>query len=403
MSTLERKSITVSVDGKNIVFETGKVARQASGAVIVRCGDTIVFNSACGAAEASESANFFPLRVDYQEKFSSVGKTVSGFIKREGRPSEKETLVSRLIDRPLRPLFEDGYFNEVQVLSYVWSYDGLNSPEPLAICGASAALVISDIPLLKPVGAVRVGLVNNKFVINPTAPEQKESKLDLLIAGTEDAVLMIEGFCDFLSEEQVVEAIEQGHHWIKEICKALSGWQKQVGKPKNKAVLKKLPEELLTAVETLATPHLATVLRIAQKQKREEGQNQVRKLVFDTLVPEGVEGRFKSADVDAALKSVSSKMMRKMILEENLRSDGRNIAEIRPIDIEQGLLPRAHGSSLFTRGETQSVAVCTLGGDTMGQRFEDLHGEGLQTFLSPVFLPPLFSGRSRENGHRRTA
>lgn len=411
MSTLERKSMTITVDGKNITFETGKIARQASGACLVRCGETIVFSSACAAPEADPNADFFPLRVDYQEKFSSVGKTISGFIKREGRPTEKETLISRLIDRPIRPLFEDGYYNEVQVLSYVWSYDGINPPEPLAICAASAALVISDIPLLKPVGAVRVGLINNHFVINPTSTEQKESKLDLLIAGTEDAVLMIEGFCDFLTEDQVIEAIEKGHFWIKEICRKLSEWQKQVGKQKNKAVLKKLPENLLQQVENIATPHLTSALRVALKQQREDAQNAVRKILFDTFMPNGEEVEFKASDIEAALKIVSSKVMRQMILDENRRSDGRLVTEIRPIDIEQGLLPRAHGSSLFTRGETQSVAVCTLGGDTMGQRFEDLHGEGLRRFYLQYFFPPFSVGEvgkvgspgRREVGHGKLA
>ena len=204
---MQRETISVLVGSQEIIFETGKIARQAAGAVVLRCGETIVFSTACSAPNADPAADFLPLRVDYQEKFSSAGKTLGGFIKREGRPAERETLVCRLIDRPLRPLFEEGYYDEVQVLSYVWSYDGVNSPEPLAICAASAALVISDIPLLKPVGAVRVGFIDGKFVINPAVEEQKKSKLDLLLAGTNDAILMIEGFCDFLTEEQIIEAL----------------------------------------------------------------------------------------------------------------------------------------------------------------------------------------------------
>ena len=179
--SLKRETLAVMVDGKEILFETGKIARQAGGAVLVRCGDTIVFNTACAAPEAAADADFFPLRVDYQEKFSSAGKTLGGFIKREGKPSEKETLISRLIDRPIRPMFEEGYYNEVQVLSYVWSYDGVHLPEPLAICGASAALSISEIPLIKPIAGVRVGMINGKFVINPTLEEMKTSTLDLLM------------------------------------------------------------------------------------------------------------------------------------------------------------------------------------------------------------------------------
>src|SRR5579872_3329022 len=184
---MHRETITFSIGKQTLTFETGKVARQANGSVIVRCGETVVFSSACAAPTASQEIDFFPLRVDYQEKYSAVGRTAAGFIKREGRPSEREILVSRLIDRPLRPMFEEGYYNEVQVLSYVFSYDGVHNPDVLAICAASAALVLSDIPLLKPIAAVRVGMINGHFVVNPSAEEMKESKLDLVLAGTEDA------------------------------------------------------------------------------------------------------------------------------------------------------------------------------------------------------------------------
>ena len=230
--TLHRETISIPVGKKTLKFETGKIARQANGAVMVHCDDTIVFASACAAPTAAEGIDFFPLRVDYQEKFSSVGRTASGFIKREGRPTEREILGCRLIDRPLRPMFEEGYYNEVQLLSYVFSFDGQNIPDVLAICAASAALVISDIPLLKPIGAVRMGFVDEQFIVNPTAEEMKESKLDLVLAGTEDAILMIEGFCDFLTEEQVIEAIETGHKAIQSICHHLTEWRAKIGKPK---------------------------------------------------------------------------------------------------------------------------------------------------------------------------
>ncbi|MFN4175007.1 MAG: polyribonucleotide nucleotidyltransferase, partial [Parachlamydiaceae bacterium] len=201
---MERKTLSVKLaPNKELHFETGKIARQAHGAVLVRSGDTIVFSTAVANPKADDNIDFLPLKVDYQEKFSAAGKTLSGFIKREGRPSEKETLVSRLIDRPLRPMFEEGYYNEVQVLSYVWSYDGIHSPEPLAICGCSCALAISHIPLVKPVAGVRVGMIDGVFIVNPTVEEQKKSKLDLMLAGTHDAILMIEGFCDFLTEEKL--------------------------------------------------------------------------------------------------------------------------------------------------------------------------------------------------------
>lgn len=408
---MKRETISVPINGQEIIFETGKIARQAGGAVIVRCGETIVFGTACAAPKADPTTDFLPLRVDYQEKFSSAGKTLGGFIKREGRPAEREILISRLIDRPLRPLFEEGYYNEVQVLAYVWSYDGVNSPDPLAICAASAALVISDIPLIKPVGAVRVGYLDGKFVINPTIEQQKTSKLDLMIAGTEDAVLMIEGFCDFLTEDQVIEAITLGHEAIKTICHALHQWQQKVGKPKNHSTLRLIPKELYHEVEKLANPPLEKALRISEKKKREEQLSHVTKSVHDAILPKGVEPKYSEQDVNYVIKAVSSKMMRQMILNENLRSDGRNSTQIRPIDIEQALLPRAHGSSLFTRGETQAMAVCTLGGEGMAQRYEDLEGEGTRRFYLQYFFPPFSVGEvgrigapgRREIGHGKLA
>lgn len=408
---MKRETISTTVGSHKITFETGKIARQANGSVVLRCGETIVFASACAASEAAEGADFFPLRVDYQEYFSSVGKTLSGFIKRQGRPSEREILTSRLIDRPLRPMFEDGYFNEVQILSYVWSYDGVNSPDVLAICAASAALAISDIPLIKPIGAVRVGLVDGKFLINPTAEQQKTSKLDLVIAGTEDAVLMIEGHCDFLTEEQVLEAIALGHAGIKQICHTILAWQKKLGKEKHRGTLVKLPTELLASVESIAAPLLDKALRIPEKQKRELAQSAVSDAVNAALLPEGQEPVYSAKNVAAALKVVSAKVMRRMIVEENLRSDGRSSTDIRLIDIEQGILPRAHGSSLFTRGETQSLAITTLGGENMAQRYEDLHGESSHRFYLQYFFPPFSVGEvgrigspgRREVGHGKLA
>lgn len=408
---MKRHILQVKVGEQEISFETGKVAKQANGSVIVRVGETMVFTTACAASQPAEGADFFPLRVDYQEKFFSVGKTVSGFIKREGRPTEKETLVSRLIDRPLRPMFPEGYFNEVQILSYVWSYDGVNSPEPLSICGASAALVLSDIPLLKPIAGVRVGYVEGKFVVNPTQAQMSQSKLDLMLAGSEDAILMIEGHCDFLTEEQVVEAIETGHEAIKTICLALSKWQKELGKEKNTSTIKPLPKALLEEVDQIAKPLLEKALRIKEKLLREESLGAAKKAVTDILLPESGEAKYPAKDVEAAVKEISSKYMRKMILAEDIRSDGRNSKEIRFIDVEQGLLPRSHGSTLFTRGETQAVGVCTLGGENMAQRFEDLEGENSRRFYLQYFFPPFSVGEvgrvgtpgRREVGHGKLA
>lgn len=408
---MERKTIKITVGGHEISFETGKVARQANGSVIVRCGETMVMVSACAAPEAGEDTDFLPLRVDYQEKFSSAGKTLGGFIKREGRPTERETLVSRLIDRPLRPMFEEGYYNEIQVLSYVWSYDGVHSPDHLAICGASAALVISDIPLVKPIAAVRVGMIDGKFIVNPPVDQHKKSKLDLMLAGTEDAILMIEGHCEFLTEEQVLEAIETGHEAIKAICHTLTAWQKQVGKEKKRDTIRKIPKEAIAAVDAIVKPKIDAILHIPEKQKREKAFSELKEVVEASLLPEGQEPKHSAKDIKQAFKEITAKYMREMILSENVRSDGRKTTEVRFIDIEQSLLPRVHGSSLFTRGETQAMAVCTLGGESMAQRYEDLNGEGTSRFYLQYMFPPFSVGEvgrtgapgRREVGHGKLA
>lgn len=409
---MERKFKKITLPGnKEISFETGKIAKQANGAVLVTLEETIVFTAACAASQADEETDFLPLRIDYQEKFFSAGKTLGGFIKREGRPTEKEILVSRLIDRPLRPLFEEGYYNEVQVLSYVWSYDGVNSPDPLAICAASAALAISDIPLIKPIGGVRVGLIGETFVINPTFDEMKNSRLDLMLAGTEDAILMIEGYCNFLTEEQVIEAIEIGHRAIRTICIGIQEWQKEVGKPKKLEGLRRLPEALFAAIEKQVAHPLEKAIRTPHKLEREAAIDSIETQVLETLLPEGKTGPYSAVNIKAAYKKISSKYMRRLILEKGIRADGRGVKEIRAIDVEPGILPRTHGNCLFTRGETQTMAVCTLGGESMGQRFEDLNGEGLNRFYLHYFFPPFSVGEvgrigapgRREVGHGKLA
>ncbi|NGX55733.1 MAG: Polyribonucleotide nucleotidyltransferase [Chlamydiae bacterium] len=410
---MERKIKKVLyAEGKELTFETGKIAKQANGAVVVTCGETIVFSSACASSRAGEEIDFLPMRVDYQEKFSSAGKTLGGFIKREGRPSEKEILTSRLIDRPIRPMFEDGYHDDVQILAYVWSYDGLNQPDPLALCAVSAALSISDIPLIKPIAGVRVAFVDQKFVINPTSDEMEKSKLDLLLAGTEDAILMIEGYCDFLTEEQVLEAIETGHQSIRAICKGIAEWQKEVGKPKNRKTLRPLSEDLVKLVDKQVKEPLKKSIRIAEKQERGDALAEIEQTLITTLIPEGTEEpAYSLVSIKGAFKKITAKYMRQMILDEGVRTDKRSVKDIRFIDVEPSLLPRAHGSTLFTRGETQALAVCTLGGESMGQRFEDLNGDGLRRFYLQYFFPPFSVGEvgragppgRREVGHGKLA
>lgn len=402
---------SVSFAGKEILFESGKVARQANGSVVVRCGDTIVLATACSSPQPSPDIDFLPLRVDYQEKFSSVGKTVSGFIKREGKPTERETLVSRFIDRPIRPMIKEGYFHEIQLLSYVFSYDGENSPDVLSICAVSAALCLSDIPLIKPIGAVRVGLINGDFVINPSVEELKNSQLDLVLAGTEDAVLMIEGHCAFLTEEQVLEGIAAGHEAVKKICHCLKAWQEAHGKPKRLDTIKEIDPSLIALVEEKLTPILIATSKITNKQAREQEFAKGCAAVSAELTSPTQPVPYTALDVKRAAEHVSSHFMRKAIFDTKIRYDGRSTKEVRPISIEQGILPRAHGSSLFTRGETQTIAICVLGGAQMAQRFEDLHGEGNQRFYIQYFFPPYSVGEvgrigppgRREVGHGKLA
>ncbi len=408
----DKKSTVVSVGGRDIIFETGKIARQANASVIVRSGETILLSTACSGPVPSAETDFLPLRIDYQEKFSSAGKTLGGFIKREGRPAEREILVCRLIDRPLRPMFEEGYYNEIQVLAYVFSYDGVHSPDPLAICAASAALTISDIPLIKPIGAVRVGMIDNNYVVNPTIEEQKKSRLDLILAGTEDAILMIEGYCDFLTEEQILEAVEEGHQAIRKICQCLSDWQKVIGKPKKRDDIRLIPENLINEMKQLTEGKLDRALRQKEKMARENAVREINDLMIAHFFPEGeTTFRFSKIDVKGAFKRVQSHLMRKMILDENERSDGRKCDQVRPIEIELSLLPRTHGSALFTRGETQSLAVATLGGETMAQRSENLEGEVSSRFYLQYSFPPFSVGEvgrmgapgRREVGHGKLA
>lgn len=408
---LELEPVEVEVGGIILVFETGVLGKQANGSVLLRANDTVIFSSVCGTKQASEEVDFFPLRVDYQEKFSAAGKTLNGYIKREGRPTQRETLICRLIDRPIRPLFPKGYFAEVQVVTNLLSHDPEVSPDPLAFCATSAALLISDLPFTKPIGAVRVGYINNAFIINPTIKQQEESKLDLLLAGTEDAILMIEGYCDFLTEEQVLEAIETGHKSIKKICHALTEWQKKVGKEKDFSAIADIPQETENAIKEIVGDRLNSAINIKTKQERESAISQIKDEVMEKLFPEGEKSNHLKRDVMLSFKEQTSNAMRQSILETNTRPDGRRTDEIRPISIKQSILPRTHGSSVFTRGETQALAVATIGGEGMAQRFETIFEAASERFYLQYQFPPYSVGEvgrigppsRREQGHGKLA
>ncbi len=403
--------ISFTIEGKEITLETGKIARQANGSVLIHLGETTILATACSSKEGIEDADFLPLKIDYSEKLSAIGKTLGGFIKREGKPKTKEVLISRLIDRSLRPMFEDGYYNDTQILAYVYSYDSINLPDVLAICAASAALAISDLPLIKPIGAVRVALINNEFVVNPTAEELKQTQLDLVLAGTDDAILMIEGYCNFLTEEQILQAIETGHKSIKIICNAIANWAEKIGKPKNKECLQILDDHLVDDVSKKTTAQILEALNVKEKKIREKTFDEIYDKLKKDYKLDTQEPIYSKRDVALAFKKVSSSLMRQMILIDNKRIDERKFDEIRPITIETGFLGRTHGSSLFTRGETQAIAVCTLGGENMAEKYEDLHGEGAHRFYLQYFFPPFSVGEvgrlgapgRREVGHGKLA
>lgn len=411
---------TVSVEfapGKTVTFETGRIARQAAGAVNVRHGETLVFCTACAENSTSPGTDFLPLRVDYFEKFSAKGRTSGSYIKREGRPSERETLISRLIDRPLRPMFEDGYFTEVQVVASVFSYDGIRPAEGLAICGTSAALHVSHIPLVEPVAGVRLAYIDGTFVVEPTVSEVSQCGSEMVVAGTKSGILMIEGYCKFLTEDQIVEGVKIAHESIKKLCNAIDELRQKAGREKEEVNLRIIPDEMIEDMVKRGTG-LEDALAAIGKKERDSKVRDVKNRVFADLIPSREE---ELADPDAASekntilkmawKEVVSECMRRRILDEGVRPDGRDVFTVRPITIDQGPLPRAHGSSLFTRGETQTLAVATMGGEEMAQRFETLDGDSAARFYLQYSFPPYSVGEvgrigapgRREVGHGKLA
>lgn len=405
---MDHNETSIDIGETQIKLSTNKVARQANGSVMLTCGDTVIMTTAC-MAKSNSDLDFFPLTVHYQEKFSSAGKTLGGFIKREGRPTEKETLTSRMIDRPIRPLFPEGYNRETQVLSYVLSYDKNHQPEAHAITGASAALAVSDIPLPHTLAGVRVGRIDGAFILNPNLEQQEQSDLDLLIAGTESAILMIEGYCDFLTEEEVIDAINFGHEPIKKICKAIDEWAQVVGKEKI-AVVKNPHIEMWK--EKILSTHESKIyenLFIQDKKERELALEQHLVAMEEEFVvnKESEEAPYLSA----GYKKARAHILRQAVLKEKKRVDGRALSDVRAISVEAPFLPSPHGSALFTRGETQSIAVCTLGSDTMGQRYETLDGDARRSFYLQYSFPPFSVGEvgrvatpgRREIGHGKLA
>jgi len=385
----------IDIHGQPFSIETGKVAKQADGSVVVRFGNTMVLATVVAAKSAREAQDFFPLTVEYRERAYAGGRIPGGYFKREGAPVKKETLTCRLIDRPIRPLFPDGFRNEVQVICLVISGDPENDPDVLAINGASAALCLSGIPFGGPVGAVRVGVVDGQFVANPTTAEQAASPLELVVAATEEGVLMVEAGAKEVSEDKMLEAIAFGH----EECKRLARMQKelaaQAGKPRWTFDPTAGKDQLLAArVRELATVKLTTALSVVEKHGRADAVARVFDEVWAAL---GLEDAKKGA-VRAAFEEVESAEVRRMIVERGIRVDGRKVNEIRPIAIEVAYLPRAHGSALFTRGETQALVSATLGTKADEQKIEALEGESYRHFMLHYNFPSFSVGEVRRFG-----
>jgi polyribonucleotide nucleotidyltransferase len=378
--------------GKTLTVETGKVARQAHGSAMVRLGDTVILATAVEAKDIDEDRDWFPLFVDYREKAYAAGKIPGGFFKREGRPSEKETVSARLIDRTLRPLFPEGYSKEVQIMVLVLSSDQENDADALGLIGASTALSISPIPFHHPVGAVRIGRLNGELVINPTFSELEQSDMDLVVAGTKEFVNMMEGECREVSEGDLLSALQFGHEKIKQIIGLQEELKAKLGKMKPEVDLPPENPELVEAVIALGLEKIKEANRSPEKLERQEKLE----ALLDSVTLELLE-RFPETErkIKAILEDLEKKDMRQMILEEGKRIDGRGVSEVRPITCEVGILPRTHGSAVFTRGQTQSLSVATLGTKIDEQRVDDLEGESTKSYMLHYNFPPFSVGEIR--------
>ncbi|HQL44079.1 MAG TPA: polyribonucleotide nucleotidyltransferase [Spirochaetota bacterium] len=400
------KEFAVTIGNDLIQFSTGILAKQADGAVVVSCGETIVFSSAVASKKVVEGQDFFPLTVDYREKHYSAGKIPGGFIKREGRPSDKEILTSRLADRPIRPLFPDDFVNEVQIIIYVLSADREHQPDILAINAASAALSISGIPFKGPVGAVRVGRVDGQWIVNPSFQEMENSDIDLVVAGTRKAVTMIEGQAKNLSEDAMIQAVEFAHENIIKLCEIQEELKNACGKPLMNYTPKQGDKELEKVIRDKYFTAVENFKEYTEKKAREDAKDAIITAITNDLkeqFPDTI------ALVPEIVDAMDAEVIRSRILDEGSRPDGRGLNNIRPIDIMVGILPRAHGSALFTRGQTQSLGIVTLGTGADSQRIDsiDLLEESYKRFMLHYYFPPFSTGEvgrvggvgRREIGH----
>src|SRR5438477_2733586 len=402
-----KQDVTVDLaGGKRISFETGKLAKQAHGSAVVRIGENVVLATATSNPDPREGIDFFPLTVDYREYTYAGGRIPGGFIKREGRMSEREVLTSRQIDRPVRPMFADGFKCETQIIAFVLSADNENDPDVAAINGASCALTLSDIPFMGPIGAVRVGLVNGQFIVDPTYTEMRDSLLNIMVVGTAEGIVMIESGAKEVKEETVVDAIEFGHNEVKKICAAINDLRAKVGKKKREVVPPEFDQSYYDKLKSQIGADLSDRMDTAKHPKAESHTlvRELKKQQLAALPEEDEEGQQKLKHYYEILRE---RMFREQVLEKKRRPDGRAFDEIRPIWIEAGVLPRTHGSAIFTRGETQALVTTTLGTSDDMQRLEGFEGEAKKRFMLHYNFPPFSVGEvaflrgagRREIGH----
>ncbi len=386
------KKFTYSLAGRDLVVTIGKVAEQAGGSCLVQYGDTVVLATATASKKPRDGIDFFPLSVDYEEKLYSVGKIPGGFIKREGRPSEKAILTSRLIDRPIRPLFPDGYRNDVQVITTVMSVDQDNSPEITAMIGSSIALSISNVPFNGPTGSVQMGLIDGKLIVNPNVEDRDKSDINLTVSGTKDAIMMVEAAANIVSEKVMLNAILAAHEEIKKICDFIESIKVECGKEKTEFVVFKPDETLEAEVRAYGTGKLVNAINTVEKQEREEKITLVSSEINEVFLEKYPE---MNKDINETIENIIKDEVRRLILEESLRPDNRKPDEIRKITTDVGILPRTHGSGLFTRGQTQVLTIATLGASSDVQIIDGLGDDESKRYMHHYNFPPYSVGETR--------
>jgi polyribonucleotide nucleotidyltransferase len=400
--------VELEIGGRTLIIENGKLAKQANGAVTVKYGDSMVISTVCADTDPKLGFDFFPLTVEYRERSYAAGKIPGGFFKREGRPSEKEILSARIIDRPIRPLFPDDFKGETQCISYIISHDQQNDTDILALIGTGAALAVSDIPTSKTVAGVRVGRIDGQFVINPTIEQLEDSDINITLAGSADSITMVEGGAREVMEEDIIQALAFGHEYVKQIVAKIEELKAMSGKEKFEYTSVVIDENIVNKVKELAGSRFDEFNHIADKDSRRKSKKDMQKEILEALAEEFPENEM---DIKTVLHDLDAESMRTMILNEGKRIDGRSVDDIREITCETGVLPRTHGSALFTRGQTQSLAAVTLGTKVDEQRLDELEGESTKSFMLHYNFPPFSTGETkpirgtsrREIGHGNLA